>query len=54
MDVVLLIPMVVVLIVIFFYLGWMFNSRIGKKSLASAEEEAKKILADAYKERKVT
>ncbi len=52
MDVVLLIPMVVVLIVIFFYLGWMFNSRIGKKSLASAEEEAKKILADADKESK--
>ena len=50
MDVLLIIPMLAVVIVVFFYLGWMFNSRVGKKSLASAEEESKKILANAEKE----
>ena len=50
MDVILLIPMVIVLVVIFFYLGWMFNSKIGKKSLVSAEERAKQIIAEAQKE----
>jgi ribonuclease Y len=50
MDVIVLIPMVIVLVVIFFYFGWWFNSRIGKKSLVSAEERAKQIVADAQKE----
>ncbi len=35
---------------VFFYLGWLFNSKIGKKSIASAEERAKLILEDAQKE----
>jgi len=42
--------MAVVLVVLFFYLGWMFNSKIGKKSLLSAEEKANQIIADAQKE----
>ncbi len=50
MDTLLLIPMVIVLVVIFFYFGWWFNSRIGKKSLVSAEERAKQLIADAEKE----
>ncbi len=50
MDVIVLIPMVIVLVVLFFYLGWVFNSRIGKKSLASAEERSKQIIAEAQKE----
>ena len=50
MDVLLLIPMVIVLVVLFFYLGWMFNSKIGKKSIASAEERAKQIISEAQKE----
>ncbi len=50
MDVIVLIPMVIVLVVLFFYLGWVFNSRIGKKSLASAEERTKQIIAEAQKE----
>jgi len=50
MDVLFLIPMVIVLVVIFFYFGWWFNSRIGKKSLVSAEERAKHLIADAQKE----
>jgi ribonucrease Y len=50
MDVLLLIPMVIVLVVIFFYFGWWFNSRIGKKSLVSAEDRAKQVVEDAQKE----
>ncbi len=50
MDILFLIPMVIVLVVIFFYFGWWFNSRIGKKSLVSAEERAKHLIADAQKE----
>ncbi|HSP88503.1 MAG TPA: ribonuclease Y [Ignavibacteriaceae bacterium] len=50
MDPILLILLAIVLVVVFFYLGWMFNSRIGKKSIASAEERAKQILNDAQKE----
>jgi len=42
--------MVIVLVVLFFYLGWMFNSKIGKKSIASAEERAKQIISEAQKE----
>lgn len=50
MDLLLIIPMIVVLIVLFFYLGWWFNSRVGKKSVASAEDTAKRIVEDAQKE----
>lgn len=50
MDPLLLIPMAVVLVALFFYLGWLFNSRIGKKSIISAEERAKQIISDAQKE----
>ena len=50
MDSLLLIPMVIFLVVLFFYLGWFFNSKIGKKSLVSAEERAKQIIAEAQKE----
>ncbi len=50
MDIILLIPMVIVLVVIFFYLGWMFNSKIGKKSIISAEERSKQIISEAQKE----
>jgi ribonuclease Y len=44
--------MLVVVIIVFFYLGWMMNSKIGKKSISIAEEQAKKILEDADKEAK--
>jgi len=50
MDPILLIVLAVVLVVVFFYLGWMFNSKIGKRSIASAEERAKQIISDAQKE----
>jgi len=52
MDVVILIPMLVVVIIVFFYLGWMMNSKTGKKSVATAEEQAKRIIGDAEKDAK--
>ncbi len=50
MDELLLIPMVIFLVILFFYLGWWFNSKSGKNSKALAEERAKQIIADAQKE----
>jgi ribonuclease Y len=40
----------VVLLVLFFYLGWMFNSKVGKKSIIAAEEKAEQLIQDAKKE----
>jgi ribonuclease Y len=50
LDIIILIPMAVVLVALFFYFGWIFNSKIGKKSLLSAEEKAKQMVEDAQKE----
>jgi len=50
MDAILLIPMAIILVVVFFYLGWIFNSKVGKKSITSAEERAKQIINEAQKE----
>ena len=50
MDAILLIPMAIILVVVFFYLGWIFNSKVGKKSITSAEERAKQIIIEAQKE----
>ncbi len=50
MDVIILIPMVIVLVVLFFYLGWQFNNRIGKKSINAAEDRSKQIISEAQKE----
>jgi len=47
---VVLIPMVIFLIVLFFFLGWYLNSKVGKKSLSAAEERSKQIINDAQKE----
>lgn len=52
MDVILLIPMLVVTTIVFFYMGWLINSKVGKKSAALAEENAKRTIADAEKEAK--
>jgi ribonuclease Y len=46
----LLIPMVVLLLALFFVFGWFINSKIGKKSITAAEERAKQIIADSQKE----
>jgi ribonuclease Y len=50
MELVIVIPMVVVLIVVFFYLGWTSNTRVGKKSMTAASEKADQLIQDAKKE----
>ncbi|GAB4296818.1 MAG: ribonuclease Y [Ignavibacteriaceae bacterium] len=50
LELLLLIPMVVVLVAISVYAGWILNSKAGKRSLAAAEEKAKQIIEDAKKE----
>lgn len=50
MDLLIFIPMVVILITLFFYLGWKANSKIGKKSILAAEERSTVIISDAQKE----
>lgn len=50
MDLYILIPLIVFLCIALFSIGWIFNSQVGKKSIVSAEIEAKKILSDAEKE----
>ena len=50
LDIIILIPMAIVLVALFFYFGWMFNSKIGKRSLLSAEEKSKQMVTDAQKE----
>lgn len=50
METALLIPLVVFLCAIFFYLGWFLNTKVGKKSIMLAEERAESIVKDAQKE----
>ena len=50
LEIYILVPMVVVLAGVAFYLGWFFNTRAEQKKLGGAEERAKKITADAEKD----
>lgn len=50
MDLMFLILLIAVVVVVMFYMGWLFNSKLGKKSIVSAEERAKQIISDAEKE----
>ena len=43
-DLVIIIPMLLAAVSIFFYLGWYINNRFGKKSIAAAEEKGKEIV----------
>ena len=52
MDPIIQIVIVVGLVALFFYLGWLVNSKIGKNSLVSADERAKQLVTDAEKEAK--
>ncbi|MFA4924241.1 MAG: ribonuclease Y, partial [Ignavibacteriaceae bacterium] len=49
-DLLIFIPMIVLLVALFFYLGWKVNSKLGKRSIVAGEERAKVVLADAQKE----
>ncbi|MDE3059138.1 MAG: ribonuclease Y [Bacteroidota bacterium] len=50
MDIVVLILMVVVICAAAFYAGWYLNNRAGENKIISAEERAKKIIADAERD----
>jgi len=52
MDPIMQIVIVVGLVVIFFYLGWLVNSKMGENSLEAADERAKQVVTDAEKEAK--
>lgn len=46
------IPIALVLLAAIFYLGWFINSKIGKNSIQSANDQRERILEDAEKEAK--
>ncbi len=50
MDINFLIPIVVVLCAVAFYIGWYLNARSGQNKIISADERAKKIVADAERD----
>jgi len=49
-DLLIIIPVFALIVIAVFYLGWVFNSKVGKRSVVSAEERAKQIIADSEKE----
>ncbi len=52
MNPIYLVAFALVLSIIMFVLGWILNSKMGKSSLARANQDAKKIIEDAEKEAK--
>lgn len=52
MDPVIIVPVLIVLIAVVFYLGWFLNSKAGQNTLSNAHEKAKSIISDAEKESK--
>ena len=52
LDPVVIIAASIVLIIIAFILGWIINSKLGKNTVANAEEKAKQVLIEAEKESK--
>ncbi len=52
LDPVVIISASIVLIIIAFILGWIINSKLGKNTVANAEEKAKQVLIEAEKESK--
>ncbi len=50
MELYILIPLIVIFSVALFFIGWTLNSQVGKQSIASAEQQAKKIIEEAERE----
>ncbi|MDI6778699.1 MAG: ribonuclease Y [Bacteroidota bacterium] len=53
-DIYILIPMVVVIAGLTFFLGWYFSNRSGQNKITSAEDRAKQIIQNAEKEAAAT
>lgn len=49
-DIFVIIPIALIIFTAIFFLGWVINSKLGAKSIASAEEKAKEIIKSAEKE----
>ncbi len=49
-DLLIIIPVFALIVIAVFYIGWLFNSKVGKRSIVSAELRAKQIIADSEKE----
>ncbi|MCK5458041.1 MAG: DUF3552 domain-containing protein, partial [Melioribacteraceae bacterium] len=52
MNPVFVIPVLILVLAVVFFLGWFLNSKVGKNSLLGANEKVKAIVADAEKEAK--
>ena len=52
MEPIYLIPGVIILLIIVFYVGWKLNSIVGKNNVVRAEEAAKRVIGDAEKDAK--
>jgi ribonuclease Y len=50
MDLIIVVPIIVVLIPLFAWLGWFFNSKFGKNSINAAAEKSEQLIQDAKKE----
>jgi ribonuclease Y len=50
MDLIIIVPIVVVLLALFAWLGWFFNSKFGKNSINAAAEKSEQLIQDAKKE----
>ena len=50
MDLIIVVPIIVVLLPLFAWLGWFFNSKFGKNSINAAAEKSEQLIQDAKKE----
>lgn len=50
MELYILIPLIVIFSGALFFIGWTLNSQVGKKSIVSAEKQAKRIIDEAERE----
>jgi ribonuclease Y len=50
MDLIIILPIIVVLLALFAWLGWFFNSKFGKNSINAAAEKSEQLIQDAKKE----
>lgn len=50
MELYVILPLIVIFSVLLFFIGWTLNSQVGKQSIVSAEQRAKKIIEEAERE----
>lgn len=50
MELYIILPLIIIFSVLLFFIGWTLNSQVGKQSIVSAEQRAKKIIEEAERE----